>query len=246
MDDGLERIRIFRRHRSIYDPCLAFNSRRYLFHSIAVRPRFHARRNFIRNLFVHILLVPHTGAKTAHAKNDPDISTRNHGRCPAPANQRQRLSGYRYHVYRHRHVDQGLDYKQQALDALRAEHGAILAQVRAQEQVIENLETEHRQVDEAFTQRKLEGINIVDAMSYETYLRSLEQKLREENRKLERLRHMEEQKRTQVVEARKETATIEKLREHKLEDYRKAEQKDEEQRIEEFVSTTRAMAAMGI
>jgi flagellar FliJ protein len=139
-----------------------------------------------------------------------------------------------------------LDYKQQALDAIRAEHGAILARVRAQEQVIEDLEAEHRQADEDFTRRKLEGINIVDAMSYEAYLRSLERKLREEYYKLEKLRRMEEQKRTQVVEARKETATIEKLREHKLEDYRKAEQKDEEQRIEEFVSTTRAMAAMGI
>lgn len=138
-----------------------------------------------------------------------------------------------------------LDYKQQALDSLRAEHAAILAQVRAQEEVIEGLEEEHRQADEDFTQRKLEGINIVDAMSYETYLRSLEQKLREEYRKLERLQHMEEQKRTQVVEARKETATIEKLKEHKLASYRKAEQKDEEQRIEEFVSTARAMAAMG-
>ena len=139
-----------------------------------------------------------------------------------------------------------LDYKQQALDSLRAEHAAILAQVRAQEEVIEGLEEEHRQADADFTQRKLEGINIVDAMSYETYLRSLEQKLREEYQKLERLRHMEEQKRTQVVEARKETATLEKLKEHKLEDYRKAEQKAEEQRIEEFVSTTRAMAALGM
>ena len=139
-----------------------------------------------------------------------------------------------------------LDYKQQALDSLRAEHAAILAQVRTQEEVIEGLEEEHRQADGDFTQRKLEGINIVDAMSYETYLRSLEQKLREEYRKLERLQHMEEQKRNQVVEARKETATIEKLKEHKLDSYRKAEQKEEEQRIEEFVSTARAMAAMGI
>lgn len=139
-----------------------------------------------------------------------------------------------------------LDYKNQALDALRAEHGAILAQVRAQEQLIEDLETEHRQADDDFTQRKLEGINVLDAMSFEQYLRSLERKLQEEYRKLDRLRRREEDKRAQVVEARKETATIEKLKEHKLEDYRKAEQKDEEQRIEEFVSTTRAMAAMGI
>ena len=139
-----------------------------------------------------------------------------------------------------------LDYKNQALDALRAEHGAILAQVRAQERVIADLEAEHREADEDFTQRKLEGINVLDALSFEQYLRSLERKLQEEYRKLSLLRRQEEQKRTQVVEARKETATIEKLKEHKLEDYRKAEQKDEEQRIEEFVSTTRAMAAMGI
>ena len=138
-----------------------------------------------------------------------------------------------------------LDYKNQALDALRAEHGAILAQVRAQEKVIEDLETEYRQSDDEFTQRKLEGINVLDAMSYEAYLRSMERKLQEEYRKLERLQKREEEKRIQVVEARKETATIEKLKEHKLEDYRKAEQKEEEQRIEEFVSTARAMAAMG-
>ena len=139
-----------------------------------------------------------------------------------------------------------LDYKNQALEALRAEHGAILAQVRAKEQLIEDLETEHRQADDDFTQRKLEGINVLDAMSFEQYLRSLERKLQEEYRKLDRLRRREEDKRAQVVEARKETATIEKLKEHKLEDYRKAEQKDEEQRIEEFVSTTRAMAALGM
>ena len=139
-----------------------------------------------------------------------------------------------------------LDYKNQALDALRAEHGAILAQVRAQERVIADLEAEHREADEDFTQRKLEGINVLDALSFEQYLRALERKLQVEYYKLEELRRREERKRDQVVEARKETATIEKLKEHKLEDYRKAEQKDEEQRIEEFVSTTRAMAAMGI
>ena len=136
-----------------------------------------------------------------------------------------------------------LDYKQQALDALRAEHGAILAQVRAQEDVVDGLEAEHQQVDGDFTRRKLEGLTVLEALNYEQYLRALEREILDERRKLELLRHKEEQKRTQVVEARKETATLEKLREHKLEDYRKAEQKAEEQRIEEFVSTARAMAA---
>lgn len=139
-----------------------------------------------------------------------------------------------------------LDYKNQVLDAIRAEHAAILGQVRAQEQVVENLEKEHRQVDGEFTQRKLEGLTVLDALNYEQYLRSLEREIQTEYYKLAKLRKQEEAKRAQVVEARQETATIEKLKEHKLEDYRKAEQKDEEQRIEEFVSTTRAMAAMGI
>ena len=139
-----------------------------------------------------------------------------------------------------------LDYKQQALDALRAEHGAVLVRVRAQEKVIEGLEEEYRQADGDFTRRKLEGINILDALNYEQYLRSLEREIHAEYHKLARLRKLEEAKRAEVVEARKETATIEKLKEHKLEDYRKAEQKEEEQRIEEFVSTTRAMAAAGI
>ena len=139
-----------------------------------------------------------------------------------------------------------LDYKQQALDSLRAEHGAILAQVRAQEQAVQALEEEHRRADDEFTQRKLEGINVLDALNFEQYLRAVERRLQTEHQKLEALERQEEKKRSQVVEARKETATIEKLKEHKLEDYRKAEQKDQERQIEEFVSTTRAMAAMGI
>ena len=143
-------------------------------------------------------------------------------------------------------LDSVLSYKQQVLDSLKGEHAAILAQVREQEDVLEAVWQDYRDCNEEYRQRKLEGINVLDAMSFEQYLRSLERKLQEEYRKLDRLRRREEDKRAQVVEARKETATIEKLKEHKLEDYRKAEQKDEEQRIEEFVSTTRAMAAMGI
>ena len=138
-----------------------------------------------------------------------------------------------------------LDYKQQALDSLRAEHGAILAQVRAQEQAVQALEEEHRRADDEFTQRKLEGINVLDALNFEQYLRAVERRLQTEHQKLEALERQEEKKRSQVVEARKETATIETLKEHKLEDYRKAVQKSEETMIEEFVSTTRAMAAAG-
>ena len=136
-----------------------------------------------------------------------------------------------------------LDYKQQVLAALQTEHGAILAQVRDQEKLLEELEAGYRHMNNEFTRHKLSGISIVDAMKYEQYLRSMERQIQEETERLEELRAQEEAKREQVVEAKKETSAIEKLREKKLESYNKAMQKSEEAMIDELVSTKRVMAA---
>lgn len=73
-----------------------------------------------------------------------------------------------------------LDYKQQVLATLQTEHGAILAQIRAQEQHIEELEAAYRHLDHEFTRRKLAGIAILDAMKYEQYLRSSERQIQEQ------------------------------------------------------------------
>ena len=136
-----------------------------------------------------------------------------------------------------------LDYKQQALDALQVEHGAIMARVRAQEQAIEEMEAAYRSLDGEFARRKLEGISIMDAMKYDQYLRAQERELKEANQHLEDLRKQAEAKRQEVVEAKKETSSIEKLREKKLDAYNKAVQKSEEAMIDELVSTKRVMAA---
>ena len=136
-----------------------------------------------------------------------------------------------------------MEYKQQVLDSLQAEHGAILAKVRRQEELIEELEAAYRHLAQEFNRRKLEGISILDAMKYEQYLRSMERQIQEETERLEELRAQEEAKREQVVEAKKDTSAIEKLREKKLESYNKAVQKSEEAMIDELVSTKRVMAA---
>ena len=60
---------------------------------------------------------------------------------------------------------------------------------------------------------------------------------------LEDLREQEEAKRSEVVEAKKETSSIEKLRERKLDGYNKALRKSEEAMIDELVSTKRVMEA---
>ena len=138
-----------------------------------------------------------------------------------------------------------LDYKQEVLSALQTEHAAILARVHAQEALLEELENYYSELDAEFTERKLEGITILDAMQYEQYLRATERQIEEAVEILKQLQAEAEAKRLEVVEAKKDTSSIEKLREKKLDSYNKAVQKSEELIIEEFVTTTRVMAAQG-
>ena len=137
-----------------------------------------------------------------------------------------------------------LDYKQQVLDSLQMEHGVIMAQVRRQEEYLEGLEEDYRETDAEFGQQKLEGIAILDAMWYEQYLRAMERQIQQAVLRLEELRKQEEAKRAEVVAAKQDTSSIEKLKEKKLDSYNKAVQKNEEAVIDEFVMTTRAMAAL--
>jgi len=136
-----------------------------------------------------------------------------------------------------------LGYKQQVLDSLQAEHGAILAKVRQQEEHIEHLEADYQAMSSEFNQRKAEGITILDALKYEQYLRAMERQIKEAHLHLLSLKKQEEQKRAEVVEAKKDTSSIEKLKEKKLDAYNKAVQKSEEALIDEFVTTKRVMEA---
>ena len=118
-----------------------------------------------------------------------------------------------------------LDYKQEVLSALQTEHATILARVHAQEDLLEELENYYSELDAEFTERKLEGITILDAMQYEQYLRATERQIEEAVEILKQLQAEAEAKRLEVVEAKKDTSSIEKLREKKLDSYNKADRK---------------------
>lgn len=139
-------------------------------------------------------------------------------------------------------LDTVLSYKQQVLDALRGEHAAILAEVRTQEDWVEHLWQEYRAYSEEYRQRTAEGLVMTEALMYQTGLRSIEREIQRETEKLDALRAKEEAKRAEVVEAKKDTSSIEKLREKKLDAYHKEEAKSEEIFIEEFVSTMRVVS----
>ena len=140
-------------------------------------------------------------------------------------------------------LDTVLDYKQQVLTSLQSEHGAILLRVRQQEEVLEQTEHAHRELNEEFTRRRAEGISIKDALMLESGLRVLERDIDREAQKLLALQKQEEKKRDEVIEAKKDASSLEMLRDKKLEQYRKEEAKQDELFIEEIVSSTRGHGA---
>ena len=140
-------------------------------------------------------------------------------------------------------LDTVLSYKEQVLDGLKAEHAKILAKVRECERAIEELEQLHYECTDEFRKNKMNGIKISEIHTYENYLESLGLKIRQKQEQLKRLMIKEEAK-NEVVEAKKETSSIDKLKEKKRQEYDKVVQKEEEQFIEEFVATQSAMAKL--
>ena len=136
-----------------------------------------------------------------------------------------------------------LHYREQMLDAVKAEHASALLKVRTQEDVIENLVNQFNDINNEYRNKKMTGMTIADAMSFDIMLRAQERKIDYEKNILLKLKHDEEEKREKVRQAKTDKATIEKIKETKYNQYKKAIQKSEEQFIDEFVSTKRVMAA---
>ena len=137
-------------------------------------------------------------------------------------------------------LDTVLSYKQQVLDALQGEHAEAMAKVHEQEALLEKLWREYRDCNEDYRDRAMDGMPITEALMYQNALRACELEIQRETKRLEELQAEAERRREKMVEAKKETSSIEKLREKKLDAYHKAEAKSEELFIEEFVSSTRA------
>ena len=87
-------------------------------------------------------------------------------------------------------------------------------------------------------------MKINEMHTYENYFDSLRLKIRRKQEQLARLREQEEIKRKEVVEAKKETSSIDKLKERKRFEYDKEVLKQDERLIEEFVTTRDAMARL--
>lgn len=135
-------------------------------------------------------------------------------------------------------LDTVLNYKDQALDNLKSEHAQILAKVAEQERKIESLKKQQKAACIRYEEETRQGTTVSAMREYEGYITYMQQRIIAEQSVLRKLKLKEEKKRSEVVEARKEKVSIEKLKEKKLVQYNKEVQRSEELFIEEFVSNT--------
>ena len=81
-------------------------------------------------------------------------------------------------------LDTVLQYKQQRLDALKAEHAAAVQRVRLQEAAVSEAEERYARLNEEYREKKAEGLLVAEAMTYETGLWVIENEIRREQEKL--------------------------------------------------------------
>ena len=138
-----------------------------------------------------------------------------------------------------------LKYRNDRLELLRNEHAKILQRIVKQEEKIEVLEGERDACEATFDEKKASGIMPIEAVNYQNYLSRQNLIIKREYGVLEEIRKEEEQKKEEVLEARKDSMIIEKLKDIKKEQYRQEENRENELFIEEFVSNSRAVERIG-
>ncbi|MCL2055934.1 MAG: flagellar export protein FliJ [Oscillospiraceae bacterium] len=137
-----------------------------------------------------------------------------------------------------------LDFKEQMLESERnilTEMNAVLSTLQSE---LSGLYAEHESKTLDLRERTAYGITPPELAAHKNYLLSVDQAIRDKLRQIELQQEAIDRQTTKVMEAKREVSTIEKLREKKLEEYNYKDMKEQELFIEEFVTTSKAMAAI--
>lgn len=130
-----------------------------------------------------------------------------------------------------------LGYKQQVTEGLQNEHAQLVQKVREAEQRLQELEEAYRSCNQELRDAEARGTTVTEVLKFQNALRYWEQEIHRARAIVVQCRKVAEDKRKELVAARLETASLEKVRERKQEEYRHQVQKSEELFIEELVAS---------
>lgn len=132
-------------------------------------------------------------------------------------------------------LDIVLEYRRQVQDSLQVELGAAAAEVRRQEQILDAARRRYADINREYREKAAMGLSIAEMRGYETGLKVQQGVIARELTQLETLRQRVEAKRKELVSAKLDVSSVEKLREKKLQSYVKDMEKSEEQFIDDLV-----------
>ncbi|MEA4934011.1 MAG: hypothetical protein VB071_10620 [Lawsonibacter sp.] len=141
------------------------------------------------------------------------------------------------------HLETVLNYKQQALDLLLTEHGSLLERVERQTRVRDTAAERLADFESAYTQKKSKGLTAMEALECQGCIQVLEQQLRQETQQLKTLQQMAEAKRLQILEGRKGTFSLERLKEKNQKRYSDSVRKAEEAFLDDLTAARRVMSS---
>ena len=136
-----------------------------------------------------------------------------------------------------------LNFKQQGLDALMVELSAIQASVAAQENKRSAAYQTLADYDAESVRKKAEGMSVLEALERQSCQQVLARRARNEDDELARLRGEAEKKRAEIVEARKETHSLERLREVRQTECNAALAKAEEKELDDLTAARHSAVA---
>ena len=133
-------------------------------------------------------------------------------------------------------LDTVLDYKTQVLDELRSEHAVIARNVMTKQEQIVRLKEKLNGFQEGFDQTKSTGASIENFRLYDMCIGRNGRNHQPGKRKsCHFLRKREESKKKEVISAKVDTSKFEKLKDKRMQAYQRAEMKEEEGFVEEFI-----------
>lgn len=127
-------------------------------------------------------------------------------------------------------------YRNIILDEAKGRYAKAVADSEKQLERIDNLKHELSIQNEELNLRNSQGISILELQGYKTYMKILESNIKDEEYKLKTLRKIEQKRRFEMIAAKTDAMSIEKLKEKRWEEYLKEEEKRQQDATLEFVS----------
>ncbi|QHI71974.1 flagellar export protein FliJ [Aminipila terrae] len=127
-------------------------------------------------------------------------------------------------------------YRNITLDEAKANYAKAVSDVNKQNELILKIKSELADINRELNYKNSQGITILEHQGYKVYIKILENNIKNEEDKLKGLKKIEHRRRSELIVAKTDVMSIEKLREKRFEEYKKEESKKEALATEEFIS----------